>query len=256
MAKSLTIAAYDAGFQFAEAIIWACAGLRKLSCNCRQQEPQQQEAGEFFSVHWSSTALFTSVCARYGMGRHNKDLLSANLNCTHVVCICWLCIILPQCACAVWRSAVICLIPDDTIDTRRPRPWFLGVTRPRPCELPFLADRKRAFPSPLRLHSRALDSFNLDFWLETSSNSPQRVVSVASSHNAYPPPLNRSLPTKSSKGIRYGEFVQQTTVRTLAKWAVVNVYTSSTVCQGCVPGCLVTLTMEALIFCHMQPPQA
>ena len=166
VAKSLTIAANHTGFQFTEAIIWACAALRKLSCNSRQHTPQHQETGEFFSVHWSSTALFTLVCVRYGMVRHNKDLLSANfVKSVHVDvdAASWLCIILSQCACVIWRRVVINLISDDTIDTRRPRPWFLGVTRPRPCELPFLADRKRAFPfSWLHSYSRALDSFSLD----------------------------------------------------------------------------------------------
>ena len=161
VAKSLTVAADHTGFQFAEAIVWACAALRKLSCNSRQPSARTPAPGARWVFRRSLklySVVYFSLCPIWN-GQTQRPIVS-KLHVGTQAHICWLCIILPQCACVVWRCVVICLSSDDTIDTKRPRPWFLGVTRPRPCELPFLADRKRAFPFPW-LHSKGPGFFSL-----------------------------------------------------------------------------------------------
>ena len=192
VAKALTIAADHTGFQFAEAIVWACAALRKLSCNSRQHAPQHQEAGEFFSVHWSSTALFTLVCVQYGMTRHNKDLLSANSSsqCTWVHLLTMhnfatmrmrgmtsRCDMLES-GWHYWHEKTTALIP--------------GCYPTAPMWTSVSCRSKKGVPTPLVLHSKGPGFFQPRFSLESSSNSPRRVVSVASWHSAYPPPLSGS----------------------------------------------------------------
>ena len=51
MTQTLTIATDHTRFQLAEAIVRACAALRKLSCDSRKQATEHQETGELFSAH-------------------------------------------------------------------------------------------------------------------------------------------------------------------------------------------------------------